>query len=127
MDDSIKVLILSILSRPRAPGDPVGASGCLLKHCAPKDLVAAVREVAGKNLLHAVGLEAGTRFPPSYGGEGDDPDHCGIRGAQMVAEGRPTRRRRGLFINVKTMKQRMMDKLGSTMSQGSRATPSRRS
>jgi DNA-binding NarL/FixJ family response regulator len=120
MDDSIKVLIVSMYSSQDHVHQVIqsGASGYLLKHCAPKDLVSAVREVAkGK-----------TYFTPTVSRQvlelkkrcrGDRSSVLTTREfevLQLVAEGKTNKEIGGsLYISVKTVekhRQRLMDKLG---------------
>lgn len=120
MDDTIRVLIVSMYSSQDHVHQVIqsGASGYLLKHCAPKDLVSAVREVANGR----------TYFTPTVSRELRDfrkkarVDRGSILTTrefevlQLVAEGKTNREIGGsLFISVKTVekhRQRLMDKLG---------------
>ena len=93
-------------------------SGYLLKHCAPKDLVSAVREVAkGKTYFTPTVSRQVLEFKKRY-----RTDRASILTTrefevlQMVAEGKTNKEIGGsLFISVKTgekHRQRLMDKLG---------------
>ncbi len=117
MDDSIKVLILSMYSSQDHVHQVIqsGASGYLLKHCAPKDLVAAVREVAGGKTYFTPSVSRQVLdFRRQYKSEkGTILTTREFEVLQMVAEGKTNKEiGGGLFISVKTVekhRQRMMD------------------
>jgi DNA-binding NarL/FixJ family response regulator len=120
MDDTIKVLIVSMYSSQDHVHQVIqsGASGYLLKHCAPKDLVSAVREVAkGKTYFTPTVSRQVLDFKKRY--RADRSSVLTTREfevLQMVAEGKTNKEiGAGLFISVKTVekhRQRLMDKLG---------------
>jgi two-component system response regulator NreC len=120
MDDTIKVLIVSMYSSQDHVHQVIqsGASGYLLKHCAPKDLVAAVREVAkGKTYFTPTVSRQVLDFKKRY--RADRSTVLTTREfevLQMVAEGKTNKEiGSSLFISVKTVekhRQRLMDKLG---------------
>mgnify|MGYP001576079788 FL=1 len=120
MDDTIKVLILSMYSSQDHVHQVIqsGASGYLLKHCAPKDLVSAVREVArGKTYFTPSVSRQVLDFRRQYKAErGSILTTREFEVLQMVAEGKTNKEMGGsLFISVKTVekhRQRLMDKLG---------------
>ncbi len=120
MDDSIKVLILSMYSSQDHVHQVIqsGASGYLLKHCAPKELVSAVREVArGKTYFTPSVSRQVLDFRRNYRAEkGSILTTREFEVLQMVAEGKTNKEMGGsLFISVKTVekhRQRLMDKLG---------------
>lgn len=120
MDDSIKVLILSMYSSQDHVHQVIqsGASGYLLKHCAPRDLVSAVREVArGKTYFTPAVSKQVLEFRKRYKSErGSVLTTREFEVLQMVAEGKTNKEiGGGLFISVKTVekhRQRLMDKLG---------------
>ena len=119
-DDSIRVLMLSMYSSREHVHQVIqsGAAGYLLKQCAPKDLVTAVREVAGGKTYFAQSVSGQVlEFRRRYRGDrGTILTPREYEVLQGVAEGR-TNKEIGvnLFISVKTVekhRQRMMDKLG---------------
>jgi len=120
MDDSIKVLIVSMYSSQDHVHQVIqsGASGYLLKHCAPKDLVSAVREVAkGKTYFTPTVSRQVLEFKKRC--RGDRASVLTTREfevLQLVAEGKTNKEIGGsLYISVKTVekhRQRLMDKLG---------------
>jgi DNA-binding NarL/FixJ family response regulator len=120
MDDTIKVLIVSMYSSQDHVHQVIqsGASGYLLKHCAPKDLVSAVREVAkGRTYFTPTVSRQVLDFKKKY--RADRSSVLTTREfevLQMVAEGKTNKEIGGsLFISVKTVekhRQRLMDKLG---------------
>ncbi|HLF13474.1 MAG TPA: response regulator transcription factor [Bacteroidota bacterium] len=120
MDDTIRVLILSMYSSQDHVHQVIqsGASGYLLKHCAPKDLVSAVREVArGKTYFTPSVSRQVLDFRRHYKAErGSILTTREFEVLQMVAEGKSNKEIGGsLFISVKTVekhRQRLMDKLG---------------
>jgi DNA-binding NarL/FixJ family response regulator len=120
MDDTIRVLILSMYSSQDHVHQVIqsGASGYLLKHCAPKDLVSAVREVArGKTYFTPAVSRQVLEFRKRYRADrGSILTTREFEVLQMVAEGKTNRDIGGnLFISVKTVekhRQRLMDKLG---------------
>lgn len=120
MDDTVRVLIVSMYSSQDHVHQVIqsGASGYLLKHCAPKDLVSAVREVAkGKTYFTPTVSRQVLEFKKRY-----RTDRASILTTrefevlQMVAEGKTNKEIGGsLYISVKTVekhRQRLMDKLG---------------
>lgn len=120
MDDTVRVLIVSMYSSQDHVHQVIqsGASGYLLKHCAPKDLVSAVREVAkGKTYFTPTVSRQVLEFKKRY-----RSDRASILTTrefevlQMVAEGKTNKEIGGsLYISVKTVekhRQRLMDKLG---------------
>ena len=120
MDDTIKVLIVSMYSSQDHVHQVIqsGASGYLLKHCAPKDLVSAVREVAkGKTYFTPTVSKQVLEFRKKY--QADRSSVLTTREfevLQLVAEGKTNKEiGTSLFISVKTVekhRQRLMDKLG---------------
>jgi len=120
MDDSIRVLILSMYSSQDHIHQVVqsGASGYLLKACAPRDLLTAVKEVAGGRTFYTPSVSRQVLdFKRQY--RADKKSILTTREfevLQLVAEGKTNRDIGGsLFISVKTVekhRQRLMDKLG---------------
>lgn len=120
MDDTIRVLIVSMYSSQDHVHQVIqsGASGYLLKHCAPKDLVSAVREVAkGKTYFTPTVSRQVLEFRKRY--KADRASVLTTREfevLQLVAEGKTNKEiGAGLYISVKTVekhRQRLMDKLG---------------
>jgi len=78
MDDSIRVLILSMYSSQDHIHQVVqsGASGYLLKACAPRDLLTAVKEVAGGRTFYTPSVSR-IRGAAAGGGGEDEQGHRG--------------------------------------------------
>lgn len=119
-DDSIRVLILSMYSSRDHVHQVIqaGAAGYLLKQCAPKELVGAVRDVAAGRTYFTPQVSGQVReFRGTYRGDrGTILTPREYEVLQGVAEGKTNKEiGANLFISVKTVekhRQRMMDKLG---------------
>jgi len=120
MDDSIRVLILSMYSSQDHIHQVIqsGASGYLLKHCAPRDLISAVKDVAGGKTYYTPSVSRQVlEFKRQYRAEkGSILTTREFEVLQLVAEGKTNKIIGGnLFISTKTVekhRQRLMDKLG---------------
>jgi DNA-binding NarL/FixJ family response regulator len=120
MDDSIRVLILSMYSSQDHVHQVIqsGASGYLLKQCAPRDLLSAVKEVAGGKTYFTPAVSRQVlEFKKQYrAAKGSILTTREFEVLQLVAEGKTNKDIGGsLFISVKTVekhRQRLMDKLG---------------